>query len=125
MQFTNLSPEEIERRRKASVDAMVEIKKGEFERRYQERCDRFYWKHGRCCAGCDHWASDGGDVGECTSAPPVSGADVLLRLGIRWCSYLPPPGRPFTKRDHVCGAFSDEFDWSTLDVEYRQRIGAP
>lgn len=121
--FTDLPASEVERRRLASVEAMREWGRAQFEQWYQERCDRFYWKHGRCCAGCDHWSSEAGDVGQCMSAPPVSGIEVLRSLGIDWCTYMPPPGQPFTKRDHVCGAFKDEFDWSSLDEEYRQRIG--
>lgn len=125
MSFTSLPASEVERRRLASIEAMKERSRTAFERWYQERCDCFYWKHGRCCAGCDHWSSEAGDIGECMSAPPVSGVDVLRSLGIDWCTYTPPPGQPFTKRDHVCGAFKDEFDWSTLDDVYRQKIGAP
>ena len=29
-----------------------------------------------------------------------------------------------TSHNHVCGAFRDEFDWSTLDADYLERIGA-
>lgn len=122
--FTKLSPEEVERRRLLSVEAMAKIKATRFERWYQERCDTFYWKNGRCCAGCDFWSSSEGYIGECTSAPPVSGEQVIRSLGIDWCSHLPPPGQPFTKHDHVCGAFQDNFDWRTLDAEYLERIGA-
>jgi len=75
--FTTLPPEEVERRRLASVNAMTEIKANEFERWYQERCDTFYWKQGRCCAGCGFWTSSEGDIGQCTSAPPVSGEQVI------------------------------------------------
>lgn len=124
MKFTTLSPDEVERRRLASVEAMKERAKTRFERWYQKRCDEFFWQKGRCCAGCDHWSSEAGDVGECLSAPPVSGAQVLLSLGIDWSSYTPPPGQPFTKREHVCGAFQDTFDWATLDEEYLAAIGA-
>lgn len=119
-----LSEAEIERRRQASIVALRERQKTEWEARYQERCDRFYWQRGRCCAGCDHWASDAGDFGQCMSAPPVSGQDVLKSLGIDWASYIPPPDHPYTQREHVCGAFKDDFDWSLLPDEYLQRIGA-
>lgn len=122
--FTNLTPDEIERRRLASIKVMKERRREDWGSRYQERCDRFYWKHGRCCAGCDHWSSEAGDIGECMSAPPVSGADVIQSLGIDWSSYTPPPGQPFTRREHVCGAFRDDFDWSTLEPDYLKRIGA-
>lgn len=124
MAFTTLPPEEIERRRLSSIEAMKAIREKEWTKRYQERCDRFYWKHGRCCAGCDHWSSDGGDIGSCMSAPPVSGVEVMRSLGISWSTYTPPPGQPFTRHDHVCGAFKDEFDWSSLAPEYLKKIGA-
>jgi hypothetical protein len=122
--FTSLPAKEVERRRLASVEALKDQERAEFQRWYQEECDRFYWRHGRCCAGCDHWASEGGWLGQCMSAPPVSGADVVRSLGIISCTYTPPPGQPFTRGDHVCGAFQDEFDWSTLGEDYLKRIGA-
>lgn len=122
--FTNLPAAEIERRRLASVEEMKLRNMSEFERWYQERCDRFYWQHGRCCAGCDHWCSEAGDIGECSSAAPVSGEQVLRSLGISGCTYTPPPGQPFTKRDHVCGAFKDDFDWRSLGEDYCKRVGA-
>ena len=123
--FTDLPAEEIERRRLASVEEMKKLSGDEFGRWYQEKCDRFYWSNGRCCAGCDYWSSEGGWTGECLAAPPVSGAQVLKSMGIEWCTYTPPPGQPYTSHDHVCGAFKDDFDWTTLDEEYRRRIGAP
>lgn len=122
--FSSLPPDEIERRRLASIEAMKERQRDEFERWYQKRCDEFFWRVGRCCAGCDHWSSEAGDVGECCSAPPVSGEQVLKSLGITWSSYIPSPGQPFTMRDHVCGAFEDTFDWSSLGSEYLCSIGA-
>lgn len=124
MAFTTLTPEEIERRRKVSIEAWKDIRRTDWERRYQERCDAFYWKHGKCCAGCDHWNSEAGDIGECMDASPMSGEQIIKSLGIRFCSYIPAPGQPYTRRDHVCGQFKDEFDWSTLDPEYLKRIGA-
>ncbi len=124
MTFSELPPEEIERRRLSSVEAYSQIKRERWQDKYQEWADTFYWKHGRCCAGCDHWSSDQGKIGACLSAPPVSGLDVIRSFGIEWSSYTPPPGQPFTDHDHVCGAFSDEFDWKTLDAEYLERIGA-
>lgn len=124
MAFSKLPPDEIERRRILSVAVWKVRKDAAWQKRYQEMCDKFYWKHGRCCAGCDHWASDAGHIGECLSAPPVSGEQVLRSLGIDWCTLLPPPGQPHTKRDHVCGAFKDDFDWPSLGAEYLARIGA-
>lgn len=123
--FSNLPPDEVERRRQASIEAMRERQRNDSERWYQKRCDEFFWKNGRCCAGCDHWSSEAGDIGECLSAPPISGSQVLKSLGIEWSSYIPPPGQPFTRRDHVCGAFQDTFDWSSLDAEYLASIGVP
>lgn len=125
MGFGNLPPDEVERRRLASIKAMNERRRIDFERWYQKRCDEFFWKNGRCCAGCDHWSSEAGDIGECLSAPPVSGEQVLKSLGITWSSYTPPPGQPFTRRDHVCGAFQDTFDWTSLGEEYLISISAP
>jgi len=123
--FTKLAADEIERRRLLSLEGMKARQEEAFRVKYQEMCDQFYWKHGRCCAGCDHWASSEGYIGECASAPPVSGEQVLRSMGIEWSTLLPPPGQPFTKHDHVCGAFKDDFDWSTLGAEYLARIGAP
>lgn len=125
VKFSRLSDSEIERRRLASVTAYEEQKKTAWQRNYQKRCDTFFWKHGPCCAGCDHWASEMGDIGECMSAPPVSGEQVLRSCGIDWSSHLPPPGQPFTRREHRCGAFQDTFDWSTLDIDYLRAIGFP
>lgn len=125
MSFGSLPSDEVERRRLASVEAMKDRRRDEWERSYQKRCDAFFWKHGRCCAGCDHWGSEAGDIGECLSAPPISGEQVLKSLGITWSSWTPPPGQPFTHRDHVCGAFQDTFDWASLGEEYLASIGAP
>lgn len=124
MAFTKLPAEEVERRRLLSCDAWTERQKDDFQRWYQEDCDKFYWKHGRCCAGCDHWSSEQGHIGECTLAPPVSGLQVMRSMGIEWSSYTPAPGQPWTSRDHVCGAFKDDFDWASLDADYLVRIGA-
>jgi len=125
MKFSKFSPEEVERRRALSVAALKALRAEKFAREYQERCDKFYWSHGECCAGCDHWSSYAGDTGECLLAPPISGHQVLLSLNIQSSSYIPAPGQPYTRRDHVCGSFSDEFDWPSLGREYLARIGAP
>lgn len=123
--FTKLPPDEVEKRRAASVKALQALERAAWEREYQKRCDTFFWRKGPCCAGCDHWSSEAGDIGECMDAAPVSGENVLKSLGIDWCSYLPPPGQPYTKRDHRCGSFQDTFDWSTLGEPYLKAIGAP
>ena len=125
MGFDTLPPEEIERRRQESISALGVMGRERFAAWYQEKLDRHYWAHGRSCAGCDHWSSDSSLIGECMSAPPVSGADVLRSLGITFSTYTPAPGQPYTTHDHVCGAFKDDFDWTTLDPEYLKRIGAP
>jgi len=121
-QFSTLPPDEIERRRLLSIGVREEQERDAWQRGYQKRCDTFFWQNGPCCAGCDHWASEAGDIGECTAAPPVSGVQVIKSLGIDWSSHTPPPGHPFTRRDHRCGAFRDTFDWSTLDGEYLASI---
>ena len=122
--FSDLPPDEIERRRKASQSAMEEIDREEFARWYQAECDRDYWRNGQCCAGCDFWRSDAGKVGECTAAGIVSGADVLKSLGMTFSSYMPPPGFPYSRSDEWCGKFRDDFDWASLGEVYLTRIGA-
>lgn len=119
-----LPPEEIERRRLASVEAMRRRDREEFAARYQEHCDRTYWTRGQCCAGCDYWQSSGGDIGRCAGAGILSGADVMRSMGVRWSSYTPEPGFPLTRADQHCGMFRDSFEWVTLDAEYLTRIGA-
>lgn len=119
-----MTPDEIERRRQKSVKEMERRDKEAWTARYQEMCDREYWKNGPCCAGCDHWQSDGGFLGECTASGIVSGMDVLKSMGVKFSSYIPGPGFPFTRQDHYCGMFRDEFDWSTLPEIYLHRIGA-
>ena len=120
---TTLSADEIDRRRALSVNAWKHMSAEAFSQWYQERCDTFYWKNGPCCAGCDYWSSGEGYIGQCMAAPPVSGVDVMRSLGIGWSSYIPAPGQPFTRHDHACGAFKDDFDWSMLPPEYLRRIG--
>jgi hypothetical protein len=44
-------------------------------------------------------------------------------LGIWGSSLKPDPGHVVTAREHVCGDFKDEFDWSSLPLAYRKRIG--
>ena len=124
MKWGSLSPEEVERRRLASVKAMEARSRDEWEVRYQETCDRMYWSRGQCCAGCDHWASDGSLTGECSAAGIMSGADVLRSMGVTFSSYMPKPGFPFTRAEHACGLFRDDFDWSSLYPAYLRRIGA-
>lgn len=122
--FTNLPPEEIERRRTASVEEMERRDRENFDAWYQEKCDEFYWRNGQCCAGCDFWTSDGGRSGECRAAGLVSGEQVLASVGIVGWSGPLEPGYPLTSSDHWCGLFRDDFDWAGLDSAYLERIGA-
>ncbi|MEO3386057.1 hypothetical protein [Mesorhizobium sp. CAU 1741] len=123
--WSHFSPEEIERRRQASVAAMTEFKRAEFEHWHQAWRDRLYWSIGQCCAGCDHWISDGGGKsGQCSAAGIVSGGQVLKSMGITSASFLPSPGFPYSEASFHCGKFKDDFDWSTLDWEYLSSIGA-
>lgn len=124
MIWGNMPPEEIERRRIASVAALDARNDAEFQAKYQETCDRLYWLRGKCCAGCDHWISHGGLIGRCQAAGIMSGEDVLRSMGVSFSSYIPEPGFPYTRAEHACGLFRDDFDWSTLDVGYLRRIGA-
>ena len=124
MTFGELPPEEIERRRLASVDAMEAKSQAGWEARYQETCDSLYWSRGQCCAGCDHWESDGALLGRCSAAGIMSGADVLRSMGVTFSSHMPDPGFPYTRADHACGMFREDFDWATLDAGYLRRIGA-
>lgn len=91
----------------------------------QENIDRFYFTHGQCCAGCDWWRSLSSLVGDCTKSKPVDGHTRWEMLGIEKCSLKPMAGHIVTARDHVCGDFKDEFDWTSLPLPYRKRIGGP
>lgn len=124
MNFGGLSPEEIQQRLEKSRRAWQAIQDREWQNRYQAKCDRLYWSQGKCCAGCDHWASDGALTGTCDAAGIVSGDQVLKSMNISFSSYMPGPGFPWTKAEHVCGLFKDEFDWSKLSQEYLEQIGA-
>ena len=91
----------------------------------QEFIDRYYWKHGPCCAGCDWWRYMNSMVGECRKSPPVKGKERWGILGIEKLSAQGlSPGHMVTRRDHHCGEFKDEFDWGSLSLAYRKRVGA-
>ena len=125
MAWSTLPPDEVERRRLSSVSAIECRKREEFARWYQEKCDELYWARGQCCAGCDYWQSAMGNIGQCAAAGIVSGADVARSiLGPGFCSYTPPPGLPYSEATFYCGKFRDEFDWSSLEMDYLSRIGA-
>lgn len=87
-----------------------------------EFLDAFYMEHGPCCAGCDWWRFFDSHTGECTRNAPVSGADRIGMLGLESCSLSLPAGHIMTPKNHHCGDFKDEFDWSTLPLSYRVRI---
>lgn len=91
----------------------------------QEILDTYYFSHGPCCAGCDWWRHINSVAGECTRAAPVPSAERLSMLGITSFSHPPMAGHPLTPRSHRCGEFKDEFDWASLPLPYRKRIGAP
>jgi hypothetical protein len=89
----------------------------------QEFLDRFYFQHGPCCAGCDWWSSISSRAGDCTKSAPVDAATRWAMVGITWCSAPLDPGHVVTPHDHKCGDFKDGFDWTTLPLPYRKRIG--
>jgi hypothetical protein len=91
----------------------------------QEINDRRYFQNGPCCAGCDHWETIGGQNGQCKKAAPVSGYEVMKSLGMYGFSYVPGPDHPYTLWNHHCGDFKDSFDWSSLPLLYRKRVGCP
>lgn len=73
----------------------------------QQIIDRFYAKHGPCCAGCDWWRHLNSVVGECIRTVPVSGIQRISMLGITGTSLQPGAGHIMTPREHVCGEFKD------------------
>lgn len=114
-------------RHKASLAALKHRDKEAFAHWYQAKCDQIYWSSGQCCAGCDHWRSDMGNLGQCAAAGIVSGAEVLKSILSDEGFYsgpTPEPGLPWSRARFYCGKFRDEFDWSTLDQEYLEHIGA-
>lgn len=93
------------------------------KRTRQEIIDRFYAKNGPCCAGCDWWRHFNSLVGECTRSAPVSGAQRASMLDMHSTSLAPGAGHAFTRREHHCGDFKDEFDWDSLPEHYLRSIG--
>lgn len=91
----------------------------------QEFIDRFYFRHGPCCAGCDWWRHINSLVGECLKSAPTAGQDRGLMLGTDKWSMRLPAGHMLTPRQHHCGDFKDGFDWSLLPLAYRKRVGDP
>jgi len=90
----------------------------------QEFIDKFYWQHGPCCAGCDWWRSFNSVVGECLKSAPVSGQEVVDMLGISGTTQRLEAGHIMTMCEHHCGDFKDDFDWASLPLPYRRRVGA-
>ena len=89
----------------------------------QEFADRFYAANGPCCAGCDWWRHLNPVVGECTRSAPTSGPGRFAMVGIDHSSLAADAGHIMTPREHRCGEFSDTFDWLSLPLHYRRRIG--
>lgn len=89
----------------------------------QERLDAFYFKQGPCCAGCDWWSPVNSIAGECTRTVPVDGIQRFAMLGVTGSSLPPSAGHIMTLREHHCGEFKDEFDWTSLPEGYLRRIG--
>jgi hypothetical protein len=54
----------------------------------------------------------------------MPGAERAAMLGMYHMSMVVPGGHALTFPRHKCGEFTDTFDWSTLSLAYRKRIGA-
>ena len=91
--------------------------------RIQESADRFYAANGPCCAGCDWWHNASSIAGECRRSAPVPGEQRYAMLGLHGASLPLAAGHIMTPREHRCGDFKDEFDWSSLSPLYLRRIG--
>lgn len=89
----------------------------------QEILDTFYFSKGPCCAGCDWWRHWNALTGECVRHAPRPAPEVHSCLYFEGSNSA--GGHPVTSRDYHCGDFKDEFDWSTLPLPYRKRVGAP
>lgn len=89
----------------------------------QENIDAFYRAHGPSCAGCDWWRSLNSLAGECRRSAPIAGQERAAMLGITGCSLSVGAGHAMTRRDHLCGEFKDDFDWSGLPPSYLKKIG--
>lgn len=100
-----------------------ELQDEAWQKEYQAKCDKLYWSKGQCCAGCDHWVSDQGFVGQCMASGIVPGMDVMLSAGIHWSSHAWVPGHPFSNAHDWCGKFRDDFDWSALEMDYQESVG--
>ena len=92
------------------------------ESKESELIDSFYVKHGPCCAGCDWWQYANTVAGQCIRHAPVSRVDSLSASGLNFAHSPSDSGHPMTVRDHYCGDFKDDFDWSSLPLPYLRRI---
>jgi len=54
----------------------------------------------------------------------MPGRERMAMLGMEMLSLSLGAGHAFTPREHVCGDFADTFDWTSLPLPYRHRIGA-
>lgn len=93
------------------------------EEQVQLIADRFYTQHGPCCAGCDWWASFNSAVGECRRSAPVPGEQRTAMMRLKFISAPIEAGHVITPREHHCGDFKDDFDWSSLPAHYLRQIG--
>lgn len=73
----------------------------------QSIIDAFAKKHGKCCAGCDHWRWHNSLVGDCIQTVPVSGSERLTFVGMSSISAPVAAGHIVTPRDHCCGQYVD------------------
>ena len=90
----------------------------------QEAVDAFYFKKGKCCAGCDHWRHINSVAGECLMSQIVSGSERAGMFNMRAFSCDIAAGHVLTPRHHVCAKFQDTFDWRTLPPHYLRKVGA-
>ena len=58
----------------------------------QELADRWYVKHGPCCAGCDWWHQHNSLVGECRRSAPVPAGHIVV---------FDPPHAATTVLEHI------------------------
>jgi hypothetical protein len=92
----------------------------------QEILDRIYVQNGPCCAGCDWWHHVNSLIGECHKSAPVSAEERYSIVQMDWHTWRfrdADAGHILTNREHHCGDFKDEFDWTTLPPRYLRRIG--
>lgn len=59
------------------------------------------------------------------SPPHMSGEGTALAFDMSAMTLKLPAGHAVTMRDHHCGGFKDDFDWSSLPLPYQKAIGAP